>query len=172
MVNFIVQHCIMEVGHVDTTLFMKSSIVLAFLFVCTLTTISGQKTLEGQWEGYITTGGIYSGQKLPVSLFLTIKGNQVEGRSYVKIGETETIQMDLTGRMFKDNSIQLTEVKFVGDAHNDYFPKFNRQYQMVWKRDLWDASLEGYWQEVTDQTFYNFRERGRMSLKKKKEKGV
>lgn len=151
---------------------MKSAIFFLLFSVSFLGVLTGQKTLEGQWEGHITTGGIYSGEQLPMQIFFTIKGGRIEGRTYVTVGEGETIQMDLVGRLFNDNSLQLEEVKYVGDGSNDYFPKFNRQYQLTWKRDLWDASLIGYWQEVTDKTFNNFRERGKIVLKKAKESGV
>lgn len=151
---------------------MKSATLLLFLSLICSGPLVGQKSLEGQWEGLITTGGLYSGEKLPMQIYLTIKGKRVEGRTYIVVGEGQTVQMDLVGRLFNDGSIQLEEVKYVGDENNDYFPKFNRQYQLAWKRDLWDASLNGYWQEVTNKTFYNFRERGRITLKKVKESGV
>lgn len=151
---------------------MKSATLLLFFSLFYFGSLTGQKSLEGQWEGFITTGGLYSGEQLPMQIYLTIEGKRVEGRTYVVVGEGQTIQMDLVGRLFKDGSIQLEEVKYVGDENNDYFPKFNRQYQLAWKRDLWDASLTGYWQEVTGKTFYNFRERGRITLKKAKEGGV
>jgi hypothetical protein len=151
---------------------MKSATFFLCLFLCSLGSLTGQKTLEGQWEGHITTSGIYSGEQLPMQIYLTIKGGRVEGRTYVVIGEGQIVQMDLVGRIYKDSSIQFEEVKYVGDENNDYFPKFNRQYQLAWKRDLWDASLIGYWQEVTTKTFYSFRERGRITLKKVKDSGV
>lgn len=151
---------------------MKSLFLCYLFFFLSLGALVGQKTLEGQWEGHITTGGIYSGEQLPMQIFFTIKGSRIEGRTYVKIGQGQVIQMDLVGRLYSDNSIQFEETKFVGDEHNDYFPKFNRQYQLMWKRDLWDASLTGFWQEVTEETFHNFRERGRITLKKVKESGV
>jgi len=151
---------------------MRYTHCLIVLFVFTVNALSAQKGLDGVWEGTITIGGIYSSQPLPMQLYLTVNGKSIEGRSYVQIKEGETVQMDLRGSLYKDNSMQMAEIKFVGDESNPYFPKFNRQYQLIWKRDLWEAQLIGFWQEVTDHTFYNYRERGRIQLKKIKNKGV
>lgn len=131
-----------------------------------------QKGLEGLWEGSITRGGIHSSIKLPFQLYLTVEGNRLNGRTYVTIEEGKTVQMELRGRLYQDFSIELLEVKFIGDERNSYFPKFNRQYQIRWKRDLWDAQLIGFWQEVTGETFGAFRERGRLELRKKKGDGA
>lgn len=120
----------------------------------------------------MTVGGIYSKEQLPMQLYLTTEGTQVEGRSYVQLPDGSTLRMDLRGWMYRDLSLQLTEVKFAGDPTNEILPEFNRQYQIVFKPDLWDAQLRGFWQEVTDHTFNNTRKRGRMVLKRKKVKGV
>ncbi len=149
---------------------MKTSLFTCCLLLCFA--LAAQKGLEGLWEGSITRGGIYANTKLPLQIYLTVEGKEVAGRTYVMIAEGKTVQMDLRGKLFNDNSIQLTEIKFVGEEKNDYFPKFSRQYQLSWKRDLWDARLEGFWQEVTSETFHTFRERGRLELRKKKTDGV
>ncbi|MTB51604.1 hypothetical protein [Lewinella sp. W8] len=148
----------------------------SFLFLFTLLLCSplliAQVDLDGAWEGTMTVGGIYSNEQLPMQLYLTTEGTQVEGRSYVQLPDGSTLRMDLRGRMYRDLSLQLTEVKFAGDPTNDILPEFNRQYQIVFKPDLWDAQLRGFWQEVTDKTFNNGRKRGRMVLKRRKVKGV
>lgn len=151
---------------------MKTWTLLLGLSLFTHTFGLAQKGLEGLWEGHITRGGIYTNNQLPFQIYLSVKGKQVEGRSYVNTEDGKTLQMELRGQLYQDHSMQLKEVKFVGDEHNPFFPKFNRQYQIRWKRDLWDAQLEGFWQEVTDETFGSFRERGRLLLRKKKGEGA
>ncbi|MEL6141245.1 MAG: hypothetical protein AAFU67_06475 [Bacteroidota bacterium] len=151
---------------------MKSSFLLLFIVVLFPMSLTAQRGLEGVWEGHITIGGIYSDQKLPMQLYITLNGRKIEGRTYVQLPEGETIQMHLTGRLYFDNSMELWEEHFVGDEDNAYLPKFNRQYQIMWKRDLWNAELRGYWQEVTENTFDKFRQRGRIKLKKQKSRGV
>ena len=63
----------------------------------------------------------------------------------------EVLRMDLEGVLYGDQSMQLREVKFGGDPNNDILPEFNRQYQIVYKPDLYDSELRGFWQEVTPE---------------------
>lgn len=136
------------------------------------TMLCAQVSLSGSWEGTITVGGIHSSQELPMELYLIVKDRYVEGRSYVRMPDGEVLQMDLVGTYFGDHSMSLREVKFVGDIENDYLPKFSRQYQLIWKADLWDAQVKGFWQEITSETFDNYRRRGRIKLKKVKDPGA
>lgn len=135
--------------------------------------LPAQLTPEGVWDGFMTVGGIYSDERLPMQLYLTAKeGNTYEGRSYVQLPDGSTLRMDLVGRIFKDQSIELIEVAFAGDALNDIMPDFNRQYQIIYKADLWDPKMYGYWQEQTSETFGAKRRRGKMTLTRRKVKGA
>jgi len=143
---------------------------LLLLLVCQL---PAQLTPEGVWDGFMTVGGIYSDQRLPMQLYLTAKENNTyEGRTYVQLPDGSTLRMDLVGKIFRDQSIELTEVAFAGDALNDVMPEFNRQYQIVFKADLWNPKMYGYWQEKTSETFGARRRRGKMTLKRRKVKGA
>ncbi|MEL7161561.1 MAG: hypothetical protein AAFN92_12455, partial [Bacteroidota bacterium] len=148
---------------------MKTPLIVLFLALFTLPGTCGraQTSIDGEWEGTMTVGGIYSNQQLPMRLYLTTEDNVVKGRSYVMLPDGSTLQMDLQGFLYGDRSIGLREVKFAGDPDNDYMPEFNRQYQIVYKADLWDPQLKGFWQEVTELTFSNKRHRGRMLLSKR-----
>jgi len=146
-------------------------LLLALMFL-PCTGVRAQVTLDGEWEGTMTVGGIYSNRQLPMRLYLTTEGRTVKGRSYVILPDGATLRMDLQGTLFRDQSISLTEVKFAGDPTNDYMPEFNRQYQIVYKADIWDPQLKGFWQEVTDLTFGEKRHRGRMVLSKRKGNGA
>ncbi|MEM1359479.1 MAG: hypothetical protein AAGF89_14835 [Bacteroidota bacterium] len=134
--------------------------------------LKAQSGLDGEWEGTMTVGGIYSNERLPMKLYLTTEGRSVSGRSYVQLPNGGTLRMDLEGYLYKDRSISLIEVKFAGDPQNNYMPEFNRQYQIIYKADLWDPQLKGFWQEVTDITFDEKRQRGRMTLSKRKGNGA
>lgn len=162
---------------------MRPLSLLLFIFLCLFGTspidgsfvasgVSAQSTLDGEWEGTMTVGGIYSNEQLPMKLYLTTEGVSVSGRSYVQLPNGNTLRMDLQGRIYKDRSISLVEVKFAGDPNNNYMPEFNRQYQIVYKADLWDPKLKGFWQEVTHLTFGKKRHRGRMILTKRKGSGA
>ena len=144
---------------------MKAALFSLFLLP---TLLLAQTSLDGLWEGTMTVGGIYSNEALPMQLYITSEGNQITGRSYVTLPSGEVLRMDLEGQLYGDRSISLVEVSFAGDAENEVMPEFNRQYQILYRPDLYDSELKGYWQEVTDLTFSNTRRMGRMLLKKQK----
>lgn len=120
----------------------------------------------------MTVGGIHSDKQLPTQLYLKTTGRKVEGRSYVQLPDGSTLRMDLEGYLYNDYSITLVETSFGGDPTNDIMPEFNRQYQIIFKADLWDPKIKGFWQEQTEDTFGEKRRRGRMSLTRRKVKGV
>ncbi len=151
------------------TLILALSLLLSMTFAPAL---RAQITLSGEWTGTMTIGGIYSSTKLPMKLYIVNRGGHIEGRSYVTLPDGEVLRMDLEGVLYGDQSMQLREVKFGGDPNNDILPEFNRQYQIVYKPDLYDSELRGFWQEVTPETNKTGRQRGRMVLKKLKSKGV
>ncbi|MFK8164973.1 MAG: hypothetical protein AB8H12_21175 [Lewinella sp.] len=147
-------------------------LLLPLLLCFTISHLPAQSTLDGTWEGVMTVGGIHSDKQLPTQLYLKTTGKKVEGRSYVQLPDGSTLRMDLQGYLHKDYSITLVETSFGGDPNNDIMPEFNRQYQIVFKADLWDPRLKGFWQEKTEDTFGEKRRRGRMSLTRRKVKGV
>lgn len=160
-----------RVTHGIRALLVKK-IPLAAFILCFSLPLAAQVTLAGTWEGTITIGGIHSSQTLPMELYLIVKGNFIEGRSYVRMPDGTIVQMNLQGTYHHDHSMSLREIKFVGDPRNDFLPKFSRQYQLVWKADIWDAEIKGFWQEITDKTFDNYRRRGRILLTKVKSPGA
>ena len=145
---------------------MKTILLTLFLLPLAL---SAQTSLEGLWEGTMTVGGIYSDEALPMQLYITIEDQVITGRSYVTLPDGKVLRMDLSGQYYHDRSFSLVEINFVGDPENKIIPEFNRQYQIVYKPDLWDSVLKGYWQEITPQTFHETRRRGRMLLRKRKD---
>lgn len=148
-------------------------LLLLPLLLCLITNqLPAQSTLDGTWEGFMTVGGIHSDKQLPTQLYLKTTGKKVEGRSYVQLPDGSTLRMDLQGYLYNDYSITLIETSFAGDAHNEIMPEFNRQYQIVFKADLWDPKIKGFWQEQTEDTFGEKRRRGRMLLTRRKVKGV
>ena len=143
---------------------MKTLFLLLLTFPCLL---SAQATLDGLWEGTMTVGGIYSDEALPMQLYITVEDGVISGRSYVTLPDGKILRMDLEGQLYGDRSFSLYEIDFVGDSENLIMPEFNRQYQIVYKPDIWDSTLKGFWQEVTPQTFGEKRRRGRMTLRKR-----
>ena len=134
--------------------------------------LTAQLSIDGLWEGTMTIGGIYSNEALPMQLHITTDGTTINGRSYVTLPDGEILRMELRGYFYGDRSMQLTEVSFAGDEENDIMPLFNRQYQIIYRPDLWSSELRGFWQEVSDFTFSDTRRRGRMVLHRKKAKSA
>jgi hypothetical protein len=96
---------------------MMTPRILLFPFVLMLAfALPAQNTLDGTWEGFMTVGGIYSDQQLPMQLYLTSEGSEVKGRSYVQLPDGSTLRMDLEGHRYRDLSISLIETDFAGDA--------------------------------------------------------
>jgi hypothetical protein len=126
-----------------------------------------QKHLEGLWEGYITRGGIHAKDGYPFELFLEIKGKQLNGRSYIHIAKDQIIEMDIRGTIYMDQSIYLQDIRFIPLKDSQLAPGFYRRYQMVYQRSIWESTMEGYWQEVTDKPMNEQRQLGRIYLKKK-----
>ena len=147
-------------------------LLLLLLLLCLITQLPAQSTLDGTWEGVMTVGGIHSDKQLPTQLYLKTEGRKVEGRSYVQLPDGSTLRMDLRGYLHNDYSITLIETSFGGDPNNDIMPEFNRQYQIIFKADLWNPKIKGFWQEQTEDTFSEKRRRGRMLLTRRKVKGV
>lgn len=130
--------------------------------------LSAQVALDGLWEGTITIGGLQSQRGYPFQVFLEKRGRIVTGRSYIQLGE-RLVEMELRGRLYEDNSIYLDEIEFISDDES-WEPPFMRKYQLLWKRGIYEGSLNGYWQEIRDDVMNDARERGRIVLKKVSEK--
>lgn len=147
-----------------------SFLVFSFFLSCPIFTSAQAAKLAGQWEGTITVGGIDSEQGLRFELFLYREGKRLWGRSYVHLDEQRTIAMDVKGYLYEDKSVALRETAFGGATDNKLYPPFKRQYQLIFRRSFSDGSLNGYWQEVRVDSFHKKRRRGRIRLKKKRDK--
>lgn len=155
---------------------MKTVLAAALAAVLFLP-LHAQKGLAGLWEGVITEGGIHTTKGHRFQLYLEVNEKYIKGRSYIYIGNDSIGQMDLRGQIYHDNSVYLEEVNPQWTAEEEAAieegaspDQFSRKYQFIYKRSLWDPSLEGYWQEVTPMPFSFKRERGRIFLEKKKTK--
>jgi hypothetical protein len=142
-------------------------VLLAFFLSTIALPLFGQLTLEGVWKGTLTTS-IHSQRGYPFELYLYREGSRVWGRSYITVQKDSTIVMDLAGKMYPDRSISLRETQFSGDTMRGPLTPYFRRYQLIFKRGLFDASLNGFWQEVREGVFDDDRNRGRIYLRKDK----
>jgi hypothetical protein len=137
--------------------------------------LAAQKGLSGLWEGTITEGGLHSKEGHRFELYLRVQDRHIKGQSYIYVSKDSIIIRQLSGRIYDDNSVYLEEVPpamLPGGKATPASPptpnrEFSRKYQFVFKRSIWDSSLQGYWQEVTDEIFSHQRQLGRIILKKK-----
>mgnify|MGYP006283230355 CR=1 FL=1 len=144
---------------------MRITLLLAMLLLAELP-LSGQKHLEGLWEGYITKGGLHTEDGYKFELLIKLDGHRITGRSYIHLEEGKVIEMDVRGYLYQDRSISLKDIEFIPAAGSDLLPPFNRKYQMIYTRSIWESKLEGYWQEIITSPFDQRRDRGRIILKK------
>lgn len=146
---------------------MKKVLLLSLLFFFA-SLCMGQKGLEGVWKGTITKGGIFTSGGYPFELFLEIEGKEIVGKSYVYLSEDEIIEMQVSGKIYQDRSMNLYEFEFVKQPDQDLPPEFNRKYQLVYNRSAVQSenTLNGYWQQIIATPFIPERKRGRIFLKK------
>ena len=135
------------------------------VLVLAISPASAQKSIEGLWKGTMTIGGINSGKEVKFELFLELKGKKLKGRSYVHIAPGKVIEMDVKGKMYVDQSLFLHEIEFIPTEDENFQAPFNRKYQLTYHRSF-DSTLKGFWQEIITSPFDEYRERGRISLKK------
>jgi hypothetical protein len=132
--------------------------------------LPAQKALSGLWEGIITEGGLHTKDGHRFELFLQVQDGHIKGQSYIYVSKDSIITKRLSGKMYEDRSVYLEEAPTrLGSWEEDEGSagEFSRKYQFVFKRSIWDSSLEGYWQDISTNSSSHKRQRGRIILKKK-----
>ncbi|MEL6720655.1 MAG: hypothetical protein AAFO82_09590 [Bacteroidota bacterium] len=126
------------------------------------------KYLSGYWKGYITQGSLEATVGLPFEMYLEVKGYSVKGRTYVHQKNGEVIEMEVSGRLYSDNSLYLTEQQFIEREGSDVKPDHVKKYQFIYNRSIFesDNSLDGYWQEIIETPLALKRRRGKIVMKK------
>ncbi|NUO00741.1 MAG: hypothetical protein HUU01_09000 [Saprospiraceae bacterium] len=142
---------------------MKS---LPILFLCFTTSFAlyGQKKATGLWEGTLTNG-LNSQTGLRFELLLEFKGKKVRGKTYIYHKDNTLHTMEVEGTVYEDRSIYFEEVRSA-NGQDQAPPPFNRKYQLIFTRSIWESTLDGYWQEIITNPFDEKREMGRIAMKK------
>lgn len=148
--------------------FFKKNLPFLFLLLFNSPIIC-QGGLAGSWKGTITIGGLESNQTKPLELYLQIQGKKITGRSYLELSPGKIVVMSIEGVIFGDRSGLFEEKEFFPTDNPGITPPFFRKYQFVYKRSIWDSSIEGFWQEVLEDPLHNKRSLGRIKLKKVQE---
>ncbi len=144
---------------------------MRFIFICsflvaTSVLLSAQNRLEGLWEGTITLNGINSTKENRFQMLIHYKEGGISGRSYIYLDNGEILEMEIKGKLYGDWSLSIYDIKFLPIAGSELQAPFKRKYQVVYKTSIWETSLNGYWQEIKEETFDPKRSLGRISLKK------
>lgn len=145
---------------------MKPYVLSVFLML-TAFYATAQKGVSGLWEGTMTIGGLESAKTYPFELWLEQTGSKLRGKSYIHLDDGQVVQMSVEGKIYSDRSMSFEDVEFIA-SEGQLSPSFTRRYQLIHKRGIYDAGLEGYWQEITPQVLSRQRQLGRISLKKAK----
>ena len=141
----------------------------AFILASSFTLLTAQHRLDGIWEGKITVGGLASTETWPLEIFLKVEGEKIKGRVYVHKPSGEVIETDVSGWLYGDWSAYLKDVEFIPRPQEQNAPQYIRKYQLKYERSIWETTLDGYWQEITeDKTLSEKRELGRIQLQKSK----
>lgn len=150
---------------------MKKTLVTLLLCLISISFVVAQSgSLEGLWKGTMTLDGLNSNKKVKFELFLKKEKSQIIGRSYLHLNDSRVIEMEVKGTLYNDLSIYIRESEFIPfPGSEEAPPSFNRKYQLMYMPSIWNTKMEGFWQEITGESFSDKRKLGRIKLKKMKD---
>lgn len=142
-----------------------------FTFSCLLliTNLSAQaRHISGLWDGHL-----YLNQQrynIEMNLHVSQDDGKISGFTSVDLPDGRVVEMKINGQLHMDRSITVKEFKIVNQEELEGVDWYKRDFQLVFKRDLWEMTLEGYWQEQIPQVVNDKTRIGRIFLKKREEK--
>ena len=142
---------------------------LFFILCCfiSISSVSAQKGLEGLWEGTLTL----KGKEYKFEVLLTVSGKgQLEGKTYIYESDRDIVEATISGRLHYDHSINLNDLEVSYTGPSEWVEVYKKNYQLIWSRSIFGSKLEGYWQEQIPFGVDEKTKRGRIYLKKMKEK--
>ncbi len=127
--------------------------------------VAAQSLLDGTWSGVLT----FRGKEIPMSLQMQVnRKGRIKGTLYLYPGADEVITTRVSGKWYHDRSLSLKDELLAPEGavgHERYYP---RDYQLVFRRSIWESTLEGYWQEQIPTPLTRTSRKGRVFLKKMK----
>lgn len=143
---------------------------LLLLIPLSVSSAFAQKGMEGLWDGKIFVGGINSEQFIRFQLFLEVEGDRITGKSVVYPKNSQIVEMKIFGYMYGDRSVYMEETEFLPLEEDQLPPAYRRKFQFIFKRSTWESTLEGFWQQVIRSPMDKKRARGKIFLKRMKDK--
>jgi hypothetical protein len=102
---------------------------------------------------------------------LNVKNNgNLSGFTSVSLPDGRVVEMKIRGQLHMDRSVTVKEFKIVNKDELEDIDWYKRNFQLVFKRDLWQMTLEGYWQEQIPTMVDDKTRIGRIFLKKREVK--
>ncbi|MEM6316460.1 MAG: hypothetical protein AAF960_02260 [Bacteroidota bacterium] len=139
--------------------------LFTFLFSLFMLSSYAQR-VDGTWEGTITLERPTPQTEHKFQLVLKREGTKVSGTAYI-FYEEQPVAMDLSGEYFGDRSMRLFNHQVLYPTQQPERDKQQhiRKYQIMYTRSVWGDKIEGYWQEINDPIFAQYR-KGRVYLKR------
>ena len=135
------------------------------LFLSNLNAQSEQ--VSGLWEGFLALHQ----QRYPIEMNIHVEENGVlSGFTSVSLPDGKVIEMKVRGKLHLDRSVTVHEFTIVNKEELTDIDWYQRNFQLVFKRDLWEMTLEGFWQEQVPHIVDDRTRRGRIFLKKREVK--
>ena len=122
---------------------------------------TAQHPLEGLWRGeMVDSFGTHR-----FELLIQLEKNRITGRSYYYHEDRLITEMDIRGKFYGDQSMNLYDVRLLkGDDLTGKDP-YKRTYQLRFRRSAFGHTLKGYWQIHNGKVGKELRKLGRLDLK-------
>jgi len=152
--------------------FLAKKIAMKYLFtffcLLFLTNLNAQaQHISGLWDGHL----FLNQQRYNIEMNLQVNDiGKVSGFTSVDLPDGRVVEMKILGQLHMDRSMTVKEFKIVNQEELDDIEWYKRNFQLMFKRDLWEMTLEGYWQEQIPQVVNDKTRIGRIFLKKREEK--
>lgn len=126
--------------------------------------LGNAQRIDGTWEGTITLERPAPQTEHKFQLVLKREGAKVKGTAYI-FYDDQPVAMDLSGKYFGDRSMRLFNNEVLYPTQQPDKKKHIRKYQIIYTRSVWGDKIEGFWQEVNDPIFDQYR-KGKVFLKR------
>ena len=141
--------------------------LISTLFLFLVISTFAQKGLAGLWEGQLT----YRERTYKFEVLLKVLSNgQLEGITYIYQTDEDVVEAKVNGKIHYDRSINLYDLKVDYVGPSDQIDVFPKNYQLLYKRSLWNSTLDGFWQEQIPYGLDENSKLGKIFLKKSKPK--
>jgi hypothetical protein len=142
----------------------KMKYLLTFaLFFFISTAVQAQQYLPGLWAGTLTQ----ENTEYKVEIFLIRKRQKLTGRSYIYLPNGEIVEGEIKGKLHKDLSMNIYDIKIVRPNKLDKSIHFPRHFQLLYRRSFDEMKLTGYWQDWHHSAGDLKRKQGTITLERK-----